>query len=756
MSQPADKKRLEGQKKIDRKMMVVSASVTQKRVPQNRKLGEDMLKNKGESMVTKKERSARCSDPPQFVANKQKISGLALVASAALKHEGMKKHNGTEKGLIQEEVNPRYQAAVKKKLEGENKIEKKMVACSNVTKRNLGENLKKKGESNITQKKPPVLPRYLESKQFIAAKQKRSVLTLAAPEVLKHEGTLKNKGMKTGSIKGNVNQKNRAPIEKKQEREKNVEKKMVRISNATKMTTLEKRKTGENLNNKGDPRVIESKERPLILRHSHSELSTQVVPEAEQKNYSIDAIAPMSMRPEGTLAISVKKRILEMERLKLIPQAASVMNADRNTSVSSIPTKKTLEVPGGKQTRNGHVFVAQEPTRLHERLKSDGKRSTKNVAVAVAPKPEPNNVSKKSHETRTRTDRLIIQKQSTAKPDALNQREVKTSLKMATKDQEEKKRLKMLKSVEETMDALKEWKKNKAKVINEKKPKVQKASAGTAIFSNHNKDLETRNKKELLKHGNKISLERRKENPELNVCADNKRVVEFNPNGEVKLVLVLDLDNTLLHSAELEYLSPNETQLLNHSSPDLIQWNPEEPIVTKLRPFVHPFLKEASSMFELFIYTKASDSYARSMAKILDPENIYFCDNKKIISGETEPQPHGKKNLWLVERDRKHIVVVDDREDVWREHRDNLVQIETYNYFPVPGATKSILQSGEDEEENTGALVGVLDVLRRVHTTFFHDPDQASIPMQYRDVRAVLLEISEQQTMLKGCKLPRS
>ncbi|KAK2646755.1 hypothetical protein Ddye_021950 [Dipteronia dyeriana] len=63
-------------------------------------------------------------------------------------------------------------------------------------------------------------------------------------------------------------------------------------------------------------------------------------------------------------------------------------------------------------------------------------------------------------------------------------------------------------------------------------------------------------------------------------------------------------------------------------------------MMTKLRPFVHTFFKEASEMFDMYIYTMGDRPYALEMARLLDPNKEYF--NAKVISRDDGTQRHQK------------------------------------------------------------------------------------------------------------------
>ena len=98
-----------------------------------------------------------------------------------------------------------------------------------------------------------------------------------------------------------------------------------------------------------------------------------------------------------------------------------------------------------------------------------------------------------------------------------------------------------------------------------------------------------------------------------------------------KLLLVLDLDHTLLsstHMADLpDDILPKLEQLLEQQGtgeeqllfklPHMLMW-------TKLRPGIRDFLVQTHKLFELHIYTHGDQDYAAEMAKLLDPDKTFF------------------------------------------------------------------------------------------------------------------------------------
>uniref|UniRef100_A0A7N0T5E8 RNA polymerase II C-terminal domain phosphatase-like n=1 Tax=Kalanchoe fedtschenkoi TaxID=63787 RepID=A0A7N0T5E8_KALFE len=195
-----------------------------------------------------------------------------------------------------------------------------------------------------------------------------------------------------------------------------------------------------------------------------------------------------------------------------------------------------------------------------------------------------------------------------------------------------------------------------------------------------------------------------------------------------KLCMVLDLDHTLLHSA-----SEGEQRVPNPAD-DIFPLVPR--IVTKLRPSVREFLKEASTMFEMYIYTMGSSEYAAAAAKLLDPTGEYF--DTRIISRDDVDVVTGLKSLDFVLAQDRSVVILDDTEAVWSRHKDNLVVIERYTYF---GSGQRGVSGGDD------ILTTVLRALKRVHCKFFNHGD----PGDDKDVRRVLK--LERCRILEGCKI---
>eukprot|EP00191_Tetraselmis_sp_GSL018_P007175 CAMPEP_0177602830 /NCGR_PEP_ID=MMETSP0419_2-20121207/15129_1 /TAXON_ID=582737 /ORGANISM="Tetraselmis sp., Strain GSL018" /LENGTH=508 /DNA_ID=CAMNT_0019096443 /DNA_START=145 /DNA_END=1669 /DNA_ORIENTATION=+ len=222
-----------------------------------------------------------------------------------------------------------------------------------------------------------------------------------------------------------------------------------------------------------------------------------------------------------------------------------------------------------------------------------------------------------------------------------------------------------------------------------------------------------------------------------------------------KLLLVLDLDHTLLNSTREVNVASAQDRLAKWTESEatggedrrLLYHLPHMRMWTKLRPFVKEFLAAVSPMFELYIYTMGNRDYAYQMASVLDPGGKFF--NQRIIS-QNESTERLSKSLDIVLCSESKVLIVDDTDGVWPNHRGNLVRIERYLFFPdSPGhfglGCSSLLDAGRDEDAHSGALANTLRVLREVHRIYFEEGRDD------RDVRRGLAAVKRR--VLEGCQL---
>ncbi|KAJ4918995.1 hypothetical protein JOQ06_024732 [Pogonophryne albipinna] len=140
-----------------------------------------------------------------------------------------------------------------------------------------------------------------------------------------------------------------------------------------------------------------------------------------------------------------------------------------------------------------------------------------------------------------------------------------------------------------------------------------------------------------------------------------------------KLVLMVDLDQTLIHTTE---------QHCQRMSNKLGRGEPM--LHTRLRPHCKAFLEKIAKLYELHVFTFGSRLYAHTIAGFLDPEKKLF--SHRILSRDECIDPFSKtgnlRNLFPC--GDSMVSIIDDREDVWK-FAPNLITVKKYIYFQGTG-----------------------------------------------------------------------
>jgi hypothetical protein len=87
---------------------------------------------------------------------------------------------------------------------------------------------------------------------------------------------------------------------------------------------------------------------------------------------------------------------------------------------------------------------------------------------------------------------------------------------------------------------------------------------------------------------------------------------------------------------------------------------------------LHPCLQQASQLYELAVYTMGDKAYAHEIARLLDPGGRLFAGRVVSAADSTHGQ---RKGLDVLLADPKHVLILDDTEQVWAAHRSNLIQV---------------------------------------------------------------------------------
>ncbi|XP_074276864.1 RNA polymerase II C-terminal domain phosphatase-like 4 [Silene latifolia] len=219
--------------------------------------------------------------------------------------------------------------------------------------------------------------------------------------------------------------------------------------------------------------------------------------------------------------------------------------------------------------------------------------------------------------------------------------------------------------------------------------------------------------------------------------------------GQKKLNLILDLDNTLLHAKIVRNLTLDDKRRIKKD--DSCELHEVElqgvKLLVKLRPGVREFLKKASDMFELSIYTMGTRDYANTMAGLLalgsnqDGRSMF---KKKIISREDCTMAR-QKGLDVVLSDRRVVLIVDDKDDVWEEScRANVIKIAPYRFFEDGKRKREVDYNEIIAMDDDDELKRVLSTLSMVHHMFYEDNNGDGEYMK-RDVRRVLERVCDHE-----------
>ncbi|XP_049756515.1 RNA polymerase II subunit A C-terminal domain phosphatase isoform X3 [Elephas maximus indicus] len=164
-----------------------------------------------------------------------------------------------------------------------------------------------------------------------------------------------------------------------------------------------------------------------------------------------------------------------------------------------------------------------------------------------------------------------------------------------------------------------------------------------------------------------------------------------------KLVLMVDLDQTLIHTTE------QHCQQMSNKGIFHFQLGRGEPMLhTRLRPHCKEFLEKVAKLYELHVFTFGSRLYAHTIAGFLDPEKKLF--SHRILSRDECIDPFSKtgnlRNLFPC--GDSMVCIIDDREDVWK-FAPNLITVKKYVYFQGTGDINAPPGSRDTQMRKKGA-----------------------------------------------------
>ncbi|QLL34684.1 hypothetical protein HG536_0H00590 [Torulaspora globosa] len=211
-------------------------------------------------------------------------------------------------------------------------------------------------------------------------------------------------------------------------------------------------------------------------------------------------------------------------------------------------------------------------------------------------------------------------------------------------------------------------------------------------------------------------------------AADIEKSLKVRLRESKKLVLVVDLDQTVIHCGvdptigewKRDASNPNYETLKDVRSfaleeetiLPLLYMGPKPPArkcwyYVKVRPGLREFFERVAPLYEMHIYTMATRAYALEIAKIIDPDGSLFGD--RILSRDENGSITQKSLERLFPTDQSMVVVIDDRGDVWN-WCPNLIKVIPYNFFVgvgdinsnfLPRQQNTMLQLGRGSRKKT-------------------------------------------------------
>ena len=149
---------------------------------------------------------------------------------------------------------------------------------------------------------------------------------------------------------------------------------------------------------------------------------------------------------------------------------------------------------------------------------------------------------------------------------------------------------------------------------------------------------------------------------------NNNKIIFYLPKIKkcYKYSLVLDLDETLI-SFQKNYNTNDKKNFINDIKTKLI-----------LRPGLNEFLHNMKQFYELILFSSGTSDYVDPIVKLIEKNENYF--EFVLYRQHISLDERGKffKNLNLLNRNIKNIIIVDDMENNFKLHKENGICIKPF------------------------------------------------------------------------------
>ncbi|KAF0927191.1 hypothetical protein E2562_030995 [Oryza meyeriana var. granulata] len=142
------------------------------------------------------------------------------------------------------------------------------------------------------------------------------------------------------------------------------------------------------------------------------------------------------------------------------------------------------------------------------------------------------------------------------------------------------------------------------------------------------------------------------------------------PAPRKNVTLVLDLDETLIHSSTIDCDGADFSFPMYHGTKEHI-------VYVKKRPHVDTFLQKVSEMFKVVIFTASLSSYANRLLDILDPENQLI--SQRFFRESCVPLDGSYiKDLTYIVTDLAKVAIIDNSPEVFQLQEENGIPIKSW------------------------------------------------------------------------------
>lgn len=179
-----------------------------------------------------------------------------------------------------------------------------------------------------------------------------------------------------------------------------------------------------------------------------------------------------------------------------------------------------------------------------------------------------------------------------------------------------------------------------------------------------------------------------------------------------KLNLILDLDETLIHTIETKNKKDIEKYIFCSNLLLHYVYN-ETHLITFYRDNLFDFLKTMSTKFNLYVYTNGIKSYADRIICMINCQMGYnvFCDYKC----RKGPLPENKFITSFFGLNPQNTIIIDDHHEIWPDDSDNQIIIKQF-MGPVIDDDSAVI----DDDELSKLTI----LLTELHNKYIYDPNK--------------------------------